>query len=1447
MKRLRKKLLPILIIFIILTLDLDVSVPVVNAAETVTIDVTGIVPGGATSHDCNRYLKAEYDGSYHWNRCFVCNTIYNKTAHRYTVVGQYGCSSYLGYQYNRCSCGYSYALPKKPHRTPYNGPYSRYDHPSCYKTCPDCGNWSESHNCTDVYGRELGCHTGISGTCRYCGVYRYASQHAYLAPGGNDTASWDSSQTTYTRTSNIVCSRCWKSFGTMTCKTWAIGEGKSGINCTFNLSGVQLSGNPYITSSWGIYAGNTDFVLTSKSFNGSGYLNVQGYAQAKRGSTRPSLVGLEVRDSIVGTSNFMPNVWIQGWAYTKTDLVKPTISGSPTLTYSYPVTYKGVTVSTNLRITAKYYEYYSDLVKVRLLDSDKTTPISDWNSCVQSGYYHTTSFNIIDEVIGSKTLYVQAMDEAGNYSSLTPITISNIDTKAPVPDVASSTSTEWSKTKTLTVKCTDKGFSDVQIAFNDRTNSMYGYRTANSPSTYNFEQTYILTGDVYGPRTGVLYMKDSVNNDVSRYYTIYNIDNTPPTITSVSGVENTVKTDINDTYVLITVNANDRNTKLNAEGSGANGNLQYYISTENIVPDENNSGWVSNKSIKVYEEGTHYLWAKDPVGNISNVYTINVRFPFVLTYDARLGTKGESVRRELTGLNDNAGEVSVSSKVDKSIKKVYYTEPYGELSTPRAGWVLNLYPHGTDNYIVQTESLDTYKSTRKVIPGTTGNKNYRQYVESTFKGWCRQLLSDIYLSKGYTGTMPKDNATDKCEDDANNVKVFKDLINMIRCDQTIYANWDNNSIKVGVPERNYTVTYDSNGGIFTENAGDSEGTKSYFAEHSWDFEGWYTSECTIQHTIGGTQDHKDINSAVSGENGFETNGADNYTPTSHVNLYAHWEDPGMLLPRVEKAGYEFIGWFSIPQSQKDKVTTLDYLKTIYYGGDYLSGWDFAHDLSLRSVDEDMTLYAWYNRRPIFVDIYDGLFFEGQNVSYYDLLQLVSIFDYEDDYYNAVIKEIYDLPEINKDDIYFEIQEDLDNDGIVDRGPNGEAPKYVFDSEHWEDLGDGKYKRKSDGKVFYTIESKMKLKDKIYASNLEVQIKSLEYKVTDGSLSSDLQLISGVNWLDNAELKTKWLDTSTSRILTTGIETSTDPEDYKNYTGDVIVTYTVTDNGYPCGGDLVIDSPITLNYTRTCTIQYNNAPLLYLRNIMDRNNNVNNTYIKNQLVLDAEDCVNNPPWWYLTVDDNDTGYQVPNGYSYNNLQNSIQEIGVWNIHLNTFLDTDVPNEEIQEFVSEWEVGKKLSDIIALKDNIDLMIGDVTGADIYNAILTFNIEFDCTDQFGKKASGGIDSSEFSGGQIVKDITNNTFSQSKEERSIVVYIMNDDRDTAMLPTENYEYVRYISMDWLSSLANNSYWNSDKYGYNKLLSILQTKETIDDNAVPNTHSGNTNKGVKVTIKDYS
>lgn len=465
-------------------------------------------------------------------------------------------------------------------------------------------------------------------------------------------------------------------------------------------------------------------------------------------------------------------------------------------------------------------------------------------------------------------------------------------------------------------------------------------------------------------------------------------------------------------------------------------------------------------------------------------------------------------------------------------------------------------------------------------------------------------------------------------------------------------------------------------------------------------------------------------------------------------------------------------------------------------------------LTDRAGDGNFYIHAWYNMLPIFADVYDGQFFQGQRVSYQDLRDLVSVFDYENDYRNAVLEKIYSLPTIDESEIYLpvHVQEgggNADNlgDGYTEDNNevNTDLPEYVLDTDHWEDatietvLGKKvvRYKNKDDGQYYYTVESRMVLEDSIQDSEVYIKIKDIAYEVSNGTVLTGEwdHYMAGIKhgvpvsgavpekyWTSGHEDDLEryyWLDTSSRRINKSSLYSGDVVNAYSDAVGHFTITFEATDGGITCGGLLVdndpsgeVSSAVTVEYSRLCTIQYNAIPQIYIRNMSLYEGATSlgiNDVLNTQLILDSEDCVNNPPWWYtkaetamegITVDSNtaktyhgniihdralNTNYRQNSWSSYNDLQLTLQERFVWGVSVNYYLEREYPG--INNAVANWvNSGIYLADINALKgDSSQFSYGGTTYGcsrnDVYDAILSFNICIDGRDQWGKWASGAI----------------------------------------------------------------------------------------------------------------
>lgn len=591
--------------------SLDLSTMEIQASnDTTVVDVTGLATGAETSHDCNKYLTSKYNTSQHWQECTVCGKLIgSKTNHSFATTGTAGCNLGLGYQYRQCSCGYSYRLDKTPHSS--NGSWiacgDRHGH---YQYCTKCSVWSAYGYCVNASGQRLGCSTGVSGTCAVCNAYRDASKHALI---DCSQTRYQVSGTTIATGGSLICQDCHATLGQYSITTYKISANQSkavlDASTYFNIPSITMgAGNCNNIAQNGV-----TFQVTSLSQSGN---NIHSEAVVNYNSSilAPAEYEIHLATGGFGNSSFVGGgTWIHMNGAFRSDWDAPSYTSSNVNYYSYVSGY-----ATRATITAQYYEGYSGECYIRLLDSDGTTVLSNWKSATKVGSYFSTNIDITDEITGSKTIYLQAKDTIGNTSGLTAITVSNLDSKAPTQTSSLETATNWSKSKDMTISSKDVGSGKVQIGFNNT--SGYALATANGTS---YSRDYTFTGDVYGNVTAAVYLKDAVGNETTNFIKIYNIDNTAPTITNVSGSA------VSDDKVEFVVSAHDNKNFGGSVGIKAgSGVSEYAISSSNKAPS---SGWQTSNKLYATSTGDYYIFAKDAVGNISAPYkvkAINVTIDF---------------------------------------------------------------------------------------------------------------------------------------------------------------------------------------------------------------------------------------------------------------------------------------------------------------------------------------------------------------------------------------------------------------------------------------------------------------------------------------------------------------------------------------------------------------------------------------------------------------------------------------------------------------------------------------------------------------------------------------------------------------------------------------------------------------------------------------------------
>jgi len=548
------------------------------AAETpTTIDLTGLQTGDSSTH--THVYEQKYNSTTHWDQCWICNNIINRHAHNliktdYTWGYQ---TCYPGNNYTiYCSDGCGYSLTTKDEcvsNKKYENVSLRYLH---HKNCEQCGVWMEQASCVDSNGKKLNCQN--LGTCVICG-HKYTEVIHHIKDNGR-------------------CEFCKKQFVELVSSSVQYASDNSYAIMEWRLRGVnggELTGQMTYYSPTPaeskkltvIKNGTNDYTYQYK-------ITFLNNVQEAVSATIDSNTALKINGKEVHFST-----WTQTAYYDHTPPTSISITANRAeIVGNY---------SKKATITAKVRENFSDIVEMRLLDSNKTTVISNWGTASKSSNIFTRVFDVVAEIRETSTLYVQSRDRRGNVTTQS-IALQYIDAKAPTLTAQSGNNTNWVRTRSITYTVLDEGIGQVQIAFNNQND----FQLANkSGDTYT--RTYNFIGDIYGQVTAALYLKDGLGNIRTEKVTISNIDNTAPTITNVIQNISSDKKQVN-----IQVEANDINKTLQKTGSGISG---YQITNTNEEP----SNYQISNAFTVTKNGTYYLWAKDVAGNVSLAKKILVK------------------------------------------------------------------------------------------------------------------------------------------------------------------------------------------------------------------------------------------------------------------------------------------------------------------------------------------------------------------------------------------------------------------------------------------------------------------------------------------------------------------------------------------------------------------------------------------------------------------------------------------------------------------------------------------------------------------------------------------------------------------------------------------------------------------------------------------------------
>lgn len=531
-----------------------------------------------------------------------------------------------------------------------------------------------------------------------------------------------------------------------------------------------------------------------------------------------------------------------------------------------------------------------------------------------------------------------------------------------------------------------------------------------------------------------------------------------------------------------------------------------------------------------------------------------------------------------------------------------------------------------------------------------------------------------------------------------------------------------------------------------------------------------------------------------------------------ITLYPQWNRTNIVLPDATrnegnvgngKAPDYFLGWFTKPQLDKD---TIDGGAFVGYAGDTVY------------VDRDITLYPWFNIAPKIVqsEIVNNLtnpfatdtnmFWEGQSISYEQLLSLINASDADNHYVSPSKNGEIEWNGLNSwKDLY---------------ALNVESYMNAYLLEHYPDMTISEHNA-----AVQLVRTRLSTYRNNYNGVDTVDFEPVLVSITYKANGTD----SDGNVIPNAQSFTQTLADIKANGLNTNVENI----------GDITLHYEITDNGsFDYYNDKYIwsvngykvDSPITVKFDLNTRIAFDEAPVLetknaiiYTRDPQYTADTIGQYLIDKQLVSDFEDDYNNVPWWISNSLDSTQAY-VTN--TRENLVNSKSIETVKDIEFQSGFE----NENLI-LANQIKSITDIKELFALKDSSDELKQSA-----FDHITAFKVVIDCEDQWGKKASAG------------------RCGQNEVERTTQVILFNDEDDYDIAVSAIDERIRYIDSDWTHTLGDTSYWSDMQYGKLSLNSTF-TRYLERNGLAPNVYGGSvvnktiddTGRTIAITINDYS
>jgi len=586
----------------------------------------------------------KYDDKNHWEYCTVCNKVQNKQEHKCVDHWFNGTDSCVHNNFSNriCECGYNYTY-KKPHGTTSDWKQyaSRLLH---YNHCTTCGSWIKSERCTKG-GTNTSCKN--PGKCDKCGAVSTKNNH-FVTTGGK-------------------CRDCGKQILNISDHTIKYADDYKTATIKFSMKPVVEGGK--LTGTISGYTGNPNYTSakwtsTSKSDGTYEYTGVYTFDPKRQrkctvnmGDTQSALT-INGEKIYIDANLFKFTIWQD---HGKPDVNE--VQQKDQKTCGDWATIKELTISGK--------EDLSKIVTISIIDKESKDVIVDKaQTDVKDGKFTYKCTPPLEGPVEGRSYILKVVDEIGNETEK-EFKVYRTDCRAPIIR-SEKEYTEWSQTKNLVFKLTDYGAGKAATSILDQVS----YVDAKIVDG-GFNACYTFSVENYGVTEYKLYVKDGLGNAALETIKVGRVDNTKPTVTELKHTykydSTVVKEEEKDEEAdvsaspgplsetkpvgaTITVEANDKNTKLKAEGSGVAG---YAVTTSK---DEiKASDWQEFNTLSVDKPGKYYIWVKDKAGNIADLKVVTIKDDYSMVI-------GEDVKKD-DGKDDGGKYEDVPKVPDEEDKK----------------------------------------------------------------------------------------------------------------------------------------------------------------------------------------------------------------------------------------------------------------------------------------------------------------------------------------------------------------------------------------------------------------------------------------------------------------------------------------------------------------------------------------------------------------------------------------------------------------------------------------------------------------------------------------------------------------------------------------------------------------------------------------------------------